>query len=89
MRRALPSTWKSASWLMKLMIPITLTVTLLQHFGILEWVANYLNPIFTYFGLPGSSAVIFISGAAAGTYAGIAAMMTIHLTLRQATYLAS
>ncbi len=87
MRRALPSTWKSASWLMKLMIPITLTVTLLQHFGILEWVANYLNPIFTYFGLPGSSAVIFISGAAAGTYAGIAAMMTIHLTLRQATIL--
>lgn len=87
MRYALPSTWKSASWLMKLMIPITFTVTMLQHFGILEWIANYLNPIFTFFGLPGSSAVIFISGAAAGTYSGIAAMMTIQLTLRQATIL--
>ncbi len=87
LRSALPSTWKSASWLMKLMIPITLAVTLLQHFGILQWIAAYLNPVFTYFGLPGSSAVIFISGAAAGTYAGIAAMMTIHLTLRQATIL--
>lgn len=87
LRSALPSTWKSASWLMKLMIPITLIVTLLQHFGILEWIAGYLNPIFSYFGLPGSSAVIFISGAAAGTYSGIAAMMSIHLTLRQATIL--
>ena len=85
LRSALPSTWKSASWLMKLMIPITFIVTLLQHFGILEWIANYLNPIFTYFGLPGSSAIIFLSGAAAGTYSGIAAMMSIHLTLRQAT----
>jgi len=87
LRSALPSTWKSASWLMKLMIPITLAVTLLQHFGVLEWIAGYLNPLFSYFGLPGSSAVIFISGAMAGTYSGIAAMMTIHLTLRQATIL--
>jgi len=82
---ALPSTWKSASWLMKLMIPISLAVALLQHFGILAWIAGYLNPVFQYLGLPGSSAVIFISGAAAGTYAGITAMMSIQLTLRQAT----
>lgn len=35
LRSALPSTWKSASWLLKLMIPISLTVALLQHWGIL------------------------------------------------------
>jgi len=67
------------------MIPISLAVTLLQHFGVIEWIAGYLNPVFQYLGLPGSSAVIFISGAAAGTYAGVAAMMSIQLTLRQAT----
>lgn len=85
LRSATDPTWRSASWLLKLMIPITLAVTLMQHFGVLAWIAQYLNPLFSYLGLPGESAVIFISGAMAGTYAGIAAMMTIQLTLRQAT----
>lgn len=82
---ALPGTWKSASWLLKLMIPISLSVVLLQHWGVLAWIAGYLNPLFSLLGLPGESAVLFISGAAAGTYAGVAAMMSVHLTLRQAT----
>lgn len=82
---AWPTTLKSAKWLLKLMIPISLAVALLQHFGVIEWIAQYLNPVFQYMGLPGSSAVIFITGATAGTYAGVAAMMSIQLTLRQAT----
>lgn len=85
LRSALLPTWKSASWLLKLMIPISLAVTLLQHLGVLAWIAGYLNPLFSMLGLPGESAVLFISGAAAGTYAGVAAMMSVHLTLRQAT----
>lgn len=87
-RSAVSPTWKSASWLLELMIPISLSVALLQHWGVIAWIAHYLNPVFQYLGLPGSSAVIFISGAAAGTYAGLAAMMAIPLTLRQATILA-
>ncbi|MGN0070019.1 MAG: nucleoside recognition domain-containing protein [Prevotella sp.] len=86
-RTALPSTWKSTSWLLKLMIPISLAVTLMQYSGILAWLARYLNPLFIHLGLPGASAVIFLSGAAAGTYAGIAAMMSIPLTMKQATIL--
>lgn len=85
LRSALPATWKSTSWLLKLMIPISLTVALLQHWGVLAWIAGCLNPLFSMLGLPGESAVLFISGAAAGTYAGVAAMMSVHLTLRQAT----
>lgn len=85
LRSAFLPTWKSASWLLKLMIPISLAVTLLQHWGVLAWIAGYLNPLFSMLGLPGESAVLFISGAAAGTYAGVAAMMSVHLTLRQAT----
>lgn len=85
---ALPSTWRSTSWLLKLMIPISLAVTLLQHSGALQWMAGYLNPLFVHLGLPGSSAVAFLSGAAAGTYAGIAVMMSIPLTMKQASILA-
>lgn len=87
LRAALPATRKSTTWLLKLMIPISLGVTLLQHWGVLDWMAGYLHPVFVHLGLPGSSAVIFLSGAAAGTYAGIAAMMAVPLTLKQATLL--
>lgn len=85
LRSAVPGTRKSAAWLLKLMIPISLGVTLLQYYGILEWMAQYLHPVFVYIGLPGASAVTFISGATAGTYAGIAAMMSMPLTMREAT----
>ena len=87
-RLALPASWKSTKWLLKLMIPISLAVTLMQHFGILAWIATWINPLFVHFGLPGESAVVFISGATAGTYAGIAAMMSIPLTMKQASILA-
>ena len=87
-RSALPASWKSTKWLLKLMIPISLAVTLMQHFGVLSWMASWINPLFIHFGLPGESAVAFISGAAAGTYAGLAVMMSIPLTMKQASILA-
>lgn len=83
--KPLKPTFKTASWLLKLMVLISLAVALLQHFGVIEWVAQYLNPVFELMGLPGSSAIMFISGATVGTYAGIAAMASIQLTMRQAT----
>lgn len=87
MRSALPAAWKNVNWLLKLMIPISLSVALLQHCGVLAWIGGYLTPLFQALGLPGQAAVIFISGAAAGTYAGVAAMMSIQLTMREATIL--
>ena len=87
-KQAVPASWKSTRWLLKLMIPISLAVALMQHFGILAWIATWINPMFVHFGLPGESAVAFISGAAAGTYAGLAVMMSIPLTMKQASILA-
>ena len=87
-KQAVPASWKSTRWLLKLVIPISLAVTLMQHFGILAWIATWINPMFVHFGLPGESAVAFISGAAAGTYAGLAVMMSIPLTMKQASILA-
>lgn len=86
-RAAIPAAWKSTKWLLKLMIPISFGVTILQYTGILAWIATWINPVFVHLGLPGESAVAFISGAAAGTYAGLAVMMSIPLTMKQATIL--
>ena len=88
LRQAVPTAGASALWLLKLMILIYLGVTLAHHYGVLDMIARWLNPLFSVLGLPGSSAVAFVSGATAGTYAGIAAMMSMPLTMREATILA-
>lgn len=88
LRMAVRPSCKSAAWLLRLMIPISLGVTLLQYYGILQWIASYTEPLFCHFGLPGASALVFITGASAGTYAGLAAMMSVHLTFRQASIMA-
>ncbi len=76
---------RTTLWLLKIMLPISLLVSLLQYYGVIEWLAQYLNPIFRYMGLPGASAIAFLTGASVTTYAGLAVMLSMHLTMRQAT----
>lgn len=75
-------------WLLKIMLPISLGVKLLMYMGIIEWMAQYINPFFQYIGLPGASAIAFLTSAFSTTYAGLAVMLSLTLTLRQATILA-
>ena len=79
---------KTTLWLLKLMIPISLAVRLLQHYGVIAWCAQWLNPVFQYLGLPGASAIAFLTGASVTTYACLAVMLSMQLTLRQATIIA-
>jgi len=72
-------------WLLKIMLPISLVVTVAQHYGIIDWIAAYLDPAMQLVGLPGRAAVGFLTGAFVSTYAGIAAMLQLSLTLREAT----
>lgn len=83
--RAFPKSWRMALWLLKMMIPISLAVTLLQYFGVLGYLASLVDPLFRNIGLPGSSAVAFITAASLTTYAGVAVLLSLTLTLRQAT----
>lgn len=87
-KSAAKSTIKILSWLLKLMIPIQLGVTLINYYGVMDLIANHLDSAFVVFGLPGESAFAYVACAMAGPYVGIATMMTIHLTMRQATILA-
>lgn len=81
-------TVKTTSWLLKIMIPISFAVCLMQYYGIIAWCAKWLNPLFCHIGLPGASSIAFLTGATATTYAALAVMMTMQLTLRQATIIA-
>ena len=79
---------KTTSWLLKIMLPISLAVCLLQYYGVIAWCAQWLNPLFCHIGLPGASSIAFLTGATVTTYAALAVMMTMELTLRQATIIA-
>lgn len=80
----MPST-KTTLWLLKIMLPISLIVTVAQHFGLIDVVAAWLEPAMRLFGLPGRAAIGFLTGAFVTTYAGIAAMLQLALTMREAT----
>lgn len=87
-KAAVPVTVSTTVWLLKIMLPISLGVRLLQYAGVIGWLAGWLDPVFVYMGLPGSSAITFMTGAFVTTYAGIAVMMSMEMTLRQATIVA-
>lgn len=79
---------RTSAWLLRLMLPISLTVQLLQYFEVIAWLATWLNPVFSYLGLPGASAIAFMTAAGVTTYAGLAVMLSMTLTMRQATIIA-
>ena len=74
-----------ALWLLKIMLPVSFAVTLLQYYGALDYVARFLDPLFSRLGLPGYSAIAFITAASLTTYAGIGVLTSLALTLREAT----
>lgn len=79
---------KTSLWLLRIMLPISLLMQLLQYYGVIAWLAQWMNPVFELIGLPGASAIAFMTSAGVTTYAGLAVMLSMHLTMRQATIIA-
>ena len=84
----LPSATKTILWLLSLMIPISLFVTLLQYFGIIGWAAKLLNPLFIYLGLSGQCAFVFLTSIFLNIYSAIAVISSLSLSMREITILA-
>ncbi len=79
---------KTSIWLLKLILPISLAFRLLDYSGVLVFFAEFLNPVFIHLGLPGSTAIIFITSIFLPLYAPIAIITSMALTLRELTILA-
>ena len=86
--RALPKAGRTIWWLLKIIIPISLFVSVLQYTGIINLMAIYLTPLFSMIGLPGESAIVFISSIFLSLYAPIAIIATLDLEMREITILA-
>lgn len=79
---------RTTLWLLKIILPISLVVRFLDYFGVLAYVAQFLNPVFAHLGLPGSTAIIFITSIFLPLYAPLAIIMSMSVTLRELTILA-
>jgi spore maturation protein SpmB len=79
---------RMAIWLLSIMVPISLAVTILSWTGALAEMSHWLVPVFDLVGLPAATVVAFLTGVFLNIYSAIAALGSIPLTDRQITILA-
>jgi spore maturation protein SpmB len=87
-KQALPKSGRVCLWLLKIILPISLGVRLLQYSGLLGAFSARLEPLFSLIGLPGETAIVFITSAFCPLYAPIALISSMGLGVREATILA-
>jgi spore maturation protein SpmB len=87
-KEALPKGLKTAYWLLKITIPVSFAVVLLDYFGGLDFIAGYTSPIFKLIGLPGVAAIVLITSVFTNIYSVIAVLTTLALPTREGTIIA-
>ncbi len=65
------------------MVPVSFAVALLQHWGILDVIAQALEPTCRFFGLRGEAALVIVTSALMNLYSGIAVIQSIPFTARE------
>lgn len=86
--KALKPAGKTALWLLKITLPVSLAVTILQYVGILAIVSQWLSPAFNLIGLPGEAALVYLTGFFLNIYSAIAVIGSLPLDGRAITILA-
>lgn len=87
-KTAMPTALKTSFWFLKITIPISFTVTLLYHFGVLNFFSELLSPAFSLIGLRGEAALVYITSAFLNVYSAIAVITSLNFTIREMTILA-
>ena len=85
---ALPKGMKTAWWLIKITIPVSFGVLLLDYYGILDILARYTEPLFKHMGLPGVSAIVLITSIFTNIYSVVAVLTTLNLPVREGMIIA-
>ncbi|WAA11958.1 nucleoside recognition domain-containing protein [Fervidibacillus halotolerans] len=79
LKTGLETTWD----LGKIIFPVTLIVTLLQHSPVLPWIINLISPFMGLIGLPGDAAIPLVLGNLLNLYAAIGAILSIEFTVKE------
>jgi len=86
---AFPKGMKTAWWLIKITVPVSFGVMLLDYFGVLTLMAKYTGPLFSYLGLPGVSAIVLITSIFTNIYSVVAVLSVLDLPMREGIILAT
>lgn len=79
----------STTWtLSKVIFPITLFITILGYTPVLHWIASFISPLMGMIGLTGEAAIPLVVGNALNLYAGIGAILSLDLTVKEVFILA-
>lgn len=87
-KTSIPQGTKTAFWLLKLTIPVSFAVFLLDFFGILNVIAGWVAPFFKLIGLSGQASIVLITSFFTNIYSVIAVMTTLGIGHREGTILA-
>jgi spore maturation protein SpmB len=86
---ALPKGMKTAWWLIKITVPVSFGVLLLDFYGVLDVMARYTGPLFKLMGLPGVSAIVLITSVFTNVYSVVAVLTTLNLPVREGMIIAT
>lgn len=89
LKKALNKGLKTSWWLIRITIPVSFAVLLLDFYGILNLIAGYTEPLFKLIGLPGVSAVVFITSIFTNVYSVVAVLTTLIFPVREGMILAT
>ncbi len=87
-RLAIPGAVKTNKWLLKLTIPVSLGVFLLNFTGVIMAVSVFVSPFFEFLGLPNETALLLLTSIFTNIYSVVAVLSTLNLPVRDATILA-
>lgn len=79
LRSGLQTTWV----LGKVIVPVTLVVTVVKHTPVIHWLVGLFAPLMNWFGLPGEAAVVLGLGFILNLYAAIGAMFVLPLEVHE------
>lgn len=74
---------KTSWWLIKITVPVSFGVLLLDFYGVLDVMAKYTGPLFKLMGLPGVSAIVLITSVFTNVYSVVAVLTTLNLPVRE------
>jgi len=72
----------------KVIFPVTVLVTILQHTPLLNWIIEFIAPFMKWIGLSGDAAIPLVLGNLLNLYASIGAILTLELTVKEVFILA-
>ncbi|WP_347548810.1 nucleoside recognition domain-containing protein [Pseudalkalibacillus hwajinpoensis] len=88
LRRGLKAGFQTTWELGKIIFPITLAVTILRYTPVLEWIIGIIEPVMKWLGLSGEAAIPLVIGNFLNLYAGIGAILTLDLSVKEVFILA-